>query len=59
MWIQSGDTAYYGPFGGSEPLHDETWPPEWKATDHPREYAFLEWYESWLNARLKMAGFLP
>jgi hypothetical protein len=59
VWIQSGDAAYYGPFGGSEPLHDESWPPEWTATDHPREYSFLEWYESWLNVRLKMAGLLP
>ena len=56
VWIQQGDTAYYGPFGGSEPLHDESWLPEWEATEHPREYSFLEWYESWLNVRLKMAG---
>jgi hypothetical protein len=59
VWIQSGDTAYYGPFGGSEPLHDESWSPEWTATEQPREYSFLDWYESWLNARLKMAGLLP
>jgi hypothetical protein len=59
VWIQSGDAAYYGPFGGSEPLHDESWPPDWKATQHPREYSFLEWYESWLNVRLKMAGLVP
>ena len=59
VWIQHGDTAYYGPFGGSEPLHDESWPPEWTATEHPRDYSFLEWYESWLNARLKMAGLFP
>jgi hypothetical protein len=59
VWIQQGDTAYYGPFGGTEPLHDESWPPEWTPTEHPREYSFLEWYESWLNVRLKMAGLLP
>jgi hypothetical protein len=59
VWIQSGDAAYYGPFGGSEPLHDESWPPDWKATEHPREYSFLEWYESWLNVRLKMSGLVP
>jgi hypothetical protein len=57
--IQSGDAAYYGPLGGSEPLHDESWPPDWKATVDPREYSFLEWYESWLNVRLKMAGLVP
>jgi hypothetical protein len=59
VWIQQGDTAYYGPFGGSEPLHDESWPPEWIATEDPHEYSFLEWYESWLDAMLKMAGLLP
>lgn len=59
VWIHQGDNAYYGPFGGSEPLHDETWPAEWQATEHPREYLFLEWYESWLNVRLKMAGLVP
>jgi hypothetical protein len=59
VWIQQGDTAYYGPFGGSEPLHDESTPAEWTPTEHHRDYSFLEWYESWLNARLKMAGFLP
>ncbi len=58
VWIQHGDTAYYGPFGGSESLHDESWLPEWQATEHPREYSFFEWYESWLNVRLKMAGLL-
>lgn len=58
VWIHQGDSAYYGPFGGSEPLHDESWPEEWLATDNPREYSFLEWYESWLNPRLKMAGLL-
>ena len=58
VWILSGDTAYYGPFGGSEPLHDESWPSEWRATEHPRDYSFLEWYESWLQARLKMAGLI-
>jgi len=59
VWIHQGDAAYYGPFGGSEPLHDESWPPDWKATEQPREYMFLEWYESWLNVRLKMAGLVP
>jgi hypothetical protein len=59
VWIQHGDTAYYGPFGGSEPLHDESALANWKPTDHPRDYSFLEWYESWLNVRLKMAGLVP
>ncbi len=59
VWIQSGDAAYYGPFGGSEPMHDESWPPEWTPKEHPREYSFLEWYMSWLNPKLKMAGLDP
>jgi hypothetical protein len=59
VWIQSGDVAYYGPFGGSELLHDESWPADWSPTEYPREYSFLDWYESWLNGRLKMAGLLP
>ena len=59
VWIQHGDSAYYGPFGGSELLHDESASADWKATDHPREYSFFEWYESWLNIRMKMAGLLP
>jgi len=58
VWILHGDTAYYGPFGGSEPLHDESWPPDWTPTEQPCDYTFLEWYESWLNPRLKMAGLL-
>jgi hypothetical protein len=56
VWILHGDTAYYGPFGGSEPLHDESWPPDWTPTDYPRDYSFLEWYESWLDGRLKITG---
>ena len=59
VWIQHGDAGYYGPFGGSEPFHDDSCPPDWKATEHPREYSFLEWYESWLNVRLDMAGLVP
>jgi hypothetical protein len=59
VWIQSGDAAYYGSFGGSEPLHNESWPPDWEASAHPREYSYLEWYESWLNVRLKKAGLAP
>lgn len=58
VWILQGDTAYYGPFGGSEPHHDESALAEWRPTEHPREYSFLEWYEHWLNVRLKMAGHL-
>jgi hypothetical protein len=58
VWIQQGDSAYYGPFGGAEALHDESAPASWTPTEHPRDYSFFEWYESWLNARLKMAGFL-
>ena len=58
VWILQGDAAYYGPFGGSEALHDESALAEWTPTEHPRDYSFLEWYESWLNVRLKMAGLL-
>ena len=59
VWIQQGDTAYYGPFGGFEPFHDESALDDWKPTEHPRDYSFLEWYENWLNVKLKMAGLLP
>jgi hypothetical protein len=59
VWIRTGDSAYYGPFGGFEPLHDESRLQDWKVSEHPREYSFLEWYESWLNVRLKMAGLVP
>src|ERR1700730_4817056 len=58
VWILQGDAGYYGPFGGAEPLHDESAQAEWIPIEHPRDYSFLEWYESWLNARLKMAGLL-
>jgi hypothetical protein len=54
VWIQHADTAYYGPFGGSESLHDESFLSEWTATNDLRDYSFLEWYESWLDARLKI-----
>lgn len=50
VWIQSGDAAYHGPFGGSECLHDET-KTEWEPTDSPRAYSFFEWYENWLDAQ--------
>ena len=57
VWTLSGDAAYYGPFGGSEPLHDES-VVDWWPTETPREYSFLEWYENWLDVRLKMAGLI-
>jgi SMI1 / KNR4 family (SUKH-1) len=56
VWIVQGDSAYYGPFGGSGPLHDEYESAEWEPTDSPRGYSFYEWYESWLDGQLKMAG---
>jgi len=59
VWMLQADTGYYGPFGGSEPLHDESVTISWNPSDHPRDYSFLEWYESWLNGRLKMAGVMP
>jgi SMI1 / KNR4 family (SUKH-1) len=55
VWVLSGDAAYYGPFGGSEPLHDEYAPDEWEPTAAPRDYSFFEWYESWLDGQLKIA----
>jgi hypothetical protein len=56
VWFLSGDAAYYGPFGGSEALHDENAPGEWEPTAARRDYSFLEWYESWLEGQLKTAG---
>jgi hypothetical protein len=56
VWVLSGDAAYYGPFGGSEALHDEYAPVEWEPTASPRDYSFFEWYGSWLDGQLKMAG---
>jgi len=58
VWMLAGDAAYYGPFGGSEPLHDESALADWLPTETPREYSFFEWYESWLDVRIKMAGLL-
>lgn len=58
VWFLTGDAAYYGPFGGSESLHDESAAADWTPTEEPREYSFFEWYEGWLNVRLKMAGLL-
>lgn len=52
VWVVSGDAAYYGPFGGSEPLHDEE-AGGWEPTETPKEYPFFEWYESWLDGQLK------
>ena len=57
VWLRIDDQVYYGPFGGSEILHEESASLEW--SECPREYTFFEWYESWLNMRLKMAGLLP
>ena len=59
VWTLAGDATYYGPFGGSEPLHDESALANWKPTDTPQEYSFFEWYGNWLNVKLKMAGLLP
>jgi hypothetical protein len=56
VWVLAGDADYYGPFGGSELLHDEFTPPEWEPTDTPRDYSFAQWYESWLDGQLKSAG---
>ena len=56
VWVLQGDTAYYGPFGGAEPLHDEYASAECAPTDSPRDYSFFEWYESWLDGQLRMAG---
>lgn len=52
LWIFSGDAAYYGPFGGAEALHDEE-AGEWEPTEAPKDYSFLEWYESWVDGQLK------
>jgi SMI1 / KNR4 family (SUKH-1) len=59
VWMQTGDAAYYGPFGGAEVLHDESEPSAWTPTNEPRDYSFFDWYEHWLNGRLKIAGFIP
>ena len=55
VWILQGDAAYYGPFGGSESLHDES-SHEWQPTEAPRDYSFFEWYESWLDGQLSLAA---
>lgn len=51
VWMLSGDAAYYGPFGGSEPLHDSRANAKWAPTGTPREYSFFAWYESWLDGQ--------
>jgi hypothetical protein len=43
VWIQRGDTASYGPFGGAESPHNESWPPEWTATERCRRCHGLGW----------------
>jgi hypothetical protein len=54
VWIISGDAAYSGPFGGAEALHDEgAGEAEWEPTEAPKDYPFLEWYESWVDGQLK------
>jgi hypothetical protein len=54
VWIISGDAAYYGPFGGAEALHDEeAGSGEWEPTEAPKDYPFLEWYESWVDGQIK------
>lgn len=50
VWMLSGDAAYYGPFGGSEMLHDGA-SVEWEPTFEPTDYSFLEWYLHWLNSK--------
>ena len=54
VWFVSGDAAYYGPFGGCEPLHDE-WAGDPEPTEVPRDYSFFEWYESWFDGQLERA----
>jgi hypothetical protein len=51
IWILSGDAAYFGPFGGGEPLHNEE-VDDSQLTDHPKEYTFLEWYGHWLDSQV-------
>jgi hypothetical protein len=54
VWMISGDAAYYGPFGGAEALHDEgAGEGEWEPTEAPKDYPFLEWFESWVDGQLK------
>jgi hypothetical protein len=53
VWFISGDAAYYGPFGGAEALHDEGAGDCWQPTETPKDYSFFEWYESWLDGKLK------
>lgn len=56
VWGLTGDAAYYGPFGGFEIFHDESTSMDWSPTSSPQEYSFFEWYENWLDGRLKVAG---
>jgi SMI1 / KNR4 family (SUKH-1) len=51
IWILCIDTAYFGPFGGSECLHNEF--ANWTATHTPKEYSFLEWYLHWLESKVE------
>ena len=52
VWMLSGDAAYHGPFGGSEPLHDSKAHSKWRPTETPRKYSFFAWYEGWLDGQL-------
>jgi SMI1 / KNR4 family (SUKH-1) len=58
VWVLAGDAAYYGPFGGSEGHHDEDFAGQGGPTWSPRDYTFFEWYESWLDGHLKLAGLM-
>ena len=58
VWGLAGDVAYYGPFGGFEIFHDESAAIDGSPTNAPHEYSFFEWYENWLDGKLKLAGLL-
>jgi hypothetical protein len=53
IWLQNGDVAYYGPFGAAEELHDLSGAIESELSNSPKDFSFMEWYEHWINCRLK------